>query len=185
MRKLIMWNLLTLDGLFEGSKSWDLEWHQTVWGPELEHISIEQLHTADMLLFGRVTYEGMAAYWQTKQGEVADLMNQLPKVVFSRTLKQADWSHTQHIESNAVQATLRLKQEGTGNLFVFGSAELSSTLIQHQLFDEYRLAMVPVILGRGKPLFKPDHDPLKLHLIEAKTLSSGCVILRYQPQQLP
>lgn len=182
MRKLIMWNLLTLDGMFEGAKSWDLDWHQDVWGPELEQISIEQLHTADMLLFGRTTYEGMAAYWQSAQGEIADLMNQLPKAVFSRTLRHADWSNTRHIEGDAVQETLRLKQEGSGNLFVFGSADLSSTFIEHRLFDEYRLALAPLVLGRGNPLFKPGQEQLKLHLTEAKALSSGCVILRYEPK---
>lgn len=183
MRKLIMWNLLTLDGMFEGPKSWDLDWHLDVWGPELEQISLEQLHTADMLLFGRTTYEGMAAHWQTAQGEIADLMNQLPKAVFSRTLASADWSNTRHIKDNAVQETIRLKQEGSGNLFIFGSADLSSTFIRHSLFDEYRLALVPVVLGRGKPLFKPDQDRLKLHLIETQTLSTGCVILRYEPKR--
>ena len=90
MSKLIMWNLMTLDGFFEGAKSWDLDFHQLVWGDELEHLSIEQLRSADRLLFGRVTYEGMAAYWQTATGEVADFMNSLPKVVVSRTLERAD-----------------------------------------------------------------------------------------------
>jgi dihydrofolate reductase len=89
MSKLIMWNVMTLDGLFEGAKNWDLGFHQTVWGDELERFSIEQLETADRLIFGRVTYEGMAAYWQTATGEVADFMNRLPKVVFSRALERA------------------------------------------------------------------------------------------------
>ena len=183
MRKLIMWNLLTLDGMFEGQKSWDLDWHQYVWGPELEQISIEQLRSADMLLFGRTTYLGMAAYWQTEQGEVADFMNTLPKAVFSRTLQSADWNNTRLIQHKAAQEVHRLKQEGTGNLFIFGSAGLSSTLIKHGLIDEYRLAMVPVVLGGGSPLFKPSPDRLKLKLIEARPLDSGCVILRYEPEQ--
>src|SRR5271169_5090342 len=90
MSRLIMWNLMTVDGCFEGAKSWDLAFHQAVWGPELEAFSIEQLRTADRLLFGRVTYEGMAAYWRTAQGEVADFMNRLPKVVFSTSLTRMD-----------------------------------------------------------------------------------------------
>jgi dihydrofolate reductase len=78
MRKLIMWNLVTLDGFFEGLESWALDFHQTVWGEELERFSVEQLRTADLLFFGRVTYEGMAAYWQTAPpGEVADFMNRV------------------------------------------------------------------------------------------------------------
>src|ERR1700739_4646033 len=79
MSRLIMWNLLSLDGFFEGVKSWDLDFHQSVWGDELERLSLEQLRSADRLLFGRVTYEGMAAYWQTAKGEGADFMNRPPK----------------------------------------------------------------------------------------------------------
>lgn len=182
MRKLIMWNLLTLDGMFEGAKSWELDWHQYVWGPELEQIAIGQLRTADMLLFGRNTYEGMAAHWQPAQGEIADYMNKLPKVVVSLTLERADWNNTRLIRQNVAQEIFKLKQEGSGNMFVFGSAGLSTTLIRHKLFDEYRLAMVPVVLGNGKPLFKPGSDRLKLRLIETQPLRSGCVILRYAPE---
>jgi dihydrofolate reductase len=88
VRKLIMWNLITLDGYFEGEKNWDLPWHEDLWGEELERFSLDQLQSADMLVFGRVTYEGMAAYWQTATGAVAEYMNSLPKLVCSRTLRQ-------------------------------------------------------------------------------------------------
>jgi|SRR5450830_729644 len=185
MRQLIMWNLVTLDGMFEGPKSWDLDWHKCVWGPELEQISLAQLRSADLLLFGRTTYQGMEAFWQTAQGEVADLMNKLPKVVFSRTLSRADWGNTRLIQHNAAQEVLRLKQEGSGNMFIFGSAMLSATLIKHGLIDEYRLCLVPVILGDGNPLFKPGPDRLRLKLIEARPLDTGCVILRYEPWRGP
>jgi len=87
MRKLIMWNIVTLDGYFEGSQNWDLSFLEAVWGKELEQLSIEQLHSADYLVFGRVTYEGMAAHWTKAKGEIADLMNKIPKLVFSKTLK--------------------------------------------------------------------------------------------------
>src|ERR1700716_3536678 len=94
VRKVIMWNLVTLDGFFEGPKSWDLDWHDSVWGEELERLSLEQAQTIGMLLFGRVTYEGMAGYWSSQRGEIADFMNAVPKVVFSRTLSKAEWSNT-------------------------------------------------------------------------------------------
>jgi dihydrofolate reductase len=103
MRKLIMWNLLTVDGYFEGAKSWELDWHEYVWGDELERLSIEQLGSADMLLFGRVTYEGMAAHWPTAQGEVAAFMNSLPKIVFSRTLVSPSWANTTLVKEDARQ----------------------------------------------------------------------------------
>jgi dihydrofolate reductase len=181
MTKLIMWNLLSLDGYFEGAKSWDLDFHQSVWGDELERLSLEQLSSADGLLFGRITYEGMAAYWQTATGEIADLMNRLPKVVVSRTLERASWTNTKLIKDDVVAEIKKLKQQDNGNTFVFGSANLSETLLEHALFDEYRLAIAPVLLGCGKPLFPPNSNRLSLKLLDSRTLSNGCVILRYAP----
>jgi dihydrofolate reductase len=181
MSKLIMWNLVTLDGFFEGAKSWDLDFHQSVWGDELERLSIEQLRSADSLLFGRVTYQGMAGYWQTTTGEVADFMNRLPKVVVSRTLERADWQNTKIVKDNVAAEIQRLKQQDEKNIFVFGSANLSATLIQHHLFDEYRIAVAPVLLGRGTPLFNQNLARLNLKLLDSRTLSNGCVILRYEP----
>lgn len=180
-----MWNLLTLDGYFEGPKSWDLDFHQTIWGEELEQLSIEQLRSADRLLFGRVTYEGMAAYWPAEQGEVAALMNSLPKVVVSRTLGRAEWANTRLVKENAAAEVLELKRQGDRNTFVFGSADLATTLINHGLFDEYRLAIAPVVLGAGTPLFGRTVNRLKLKLLEARPLSSGGVILRYEPDPQP
>jgi dihydrofolate reductase len=181
MSRLIMWNLITLDGFFEGARSWDLGWHEHVWGEELESISLEQLHSADRLLFGRVTYEGMAAYWPAAEGKVAELMNGLPKVVVSRTLERAEWSNTRLVSSDAVAEVSRLKRAGDKNTLVFGSGDLSATLMRHGLFDEYRLALAPLVIGSGKTLFGRDRSELKLTLLEARPLSSGAVILRYEP----
>lgn len=182
MRKLIMWNLITLDGYFEGEKNWDLPWHERLWGEELEQFSLEQLRSADMLVFGRVTYEGMAAYWQTAQGAIADYMNRLPKLVCSRTLQAAAWSNTTLVKDNAAAEVARLKQQGNGDMFVFGSAMLSRSLMQEKLFDEYRLGIAPVIHGRGRLLFSDGLNPQELQLREARALSNGCVILRYQAE---
>jgi dihydrofolate reductase len=182
MRKLIMWNLLTLDGYFEGAKSWELDWHNEVWGEELERFSVDQLRSAELLFFGRITYEGMAAYWRTAEGEVADLMNSLPKVVFSRTLKAADWANTRLINDDAAAAVLKLKQQGAGSMFVFGSGNLSATLIREGLFDEYRLLIAPVILGVGNLLFDHGLSRQALKLLESRQLASGGVLLRYAPK---
>ena len=111
MRKLIMWNLVSLDGYFEGAKSWDLGWHESVLGDELERLSIDQLKSADMLLFGRVTYEGMAGYWPSAKGEVADRMNNIRKVVFSRTLEKASWNNTKLVKGNAAEEVAKLKEQ--------------------------------------------------------------------------
>jgi dihydrofolate reductase len=152
MRKLIMWNVITLDGCFEGDKNWDLDFHDLVWGPELQQLSIEQLRSADMLVFGNVTYEGMAKYWQTAKGEVAELMNNIKKVVCSRTLERADWNNTT-IVRDAASEIRKLKQEGNKDMFVFGSSVLSESLMNAGLFDEIRLCVAPVILGNGRRLF--------------------------------
>ena len=178
-----MWNLVTLDGFFEGPKSWELDWHDSVWGDELEKYSIEQSKSTGMLLFGRVTYEGMASYWSSEKGEIADFMNTIPKIVFSKTMKKAEWNNTTLVKGNALEEVAKLKRQSGKNMFVFGSANLSSTLLEHDLFDEINLALAPVILGRGNPLFKASPDRLKMKLLEARPLKSGGVILRYEPER--
>ena len=181
MSKLIMWNLMTLDGFFDGAEHWALDWHQYAWGEELERMSIEQLRGADMLLFGRVTYEGMAAYWKTAQGEVAGYMNSLPKGVFSRTLERVDWRNTTLLKGDVKQEVEALKGKGQKDIYVFGSGGLSATIMEEGLFDEYRLCLVPVVLGNGKPLFGRPPSRLRMKLLESRALNSGSVLLRYEP----
>jgi dihydrofolate reductase len=179
MRKLIMWNVITLDGYFEGNQNWDLSFHNVIWGQELEKLSIEQLHSADYLVFGRVTYEGMAAYWTKAEGEIAGLMNKIPKLVFSKTLKSADWNNTTLISENATDEIRKLKVQGGKDLYVFGSANLSETLIKDNLFDEYRIGIAPVILGSGRPLFRQGISPKNLSLVSTHQLLTDVVILKY------
>jgi dihydrofolate reductase len=178
-----MWNIITLDGYFEGDKNWDLPFHEVIWGEELEKISIEQLKSADYLVFGRVTFEGMAAYWKTAEdtaeGDVARLMNKIPKLVFSRTLKSADWNNSTLINGNSPAEISRLKHQGDRDMYVFGSANLSETFINDNLFDEYRIVVSPVILGRGRPLFRNGISSRKLALVSSRQLSTGGVILTY------
>src|SRR5881409_1391613 len=184
MRRVVMWNMVTLDGFFEGPKSWDIDWHEYVWGEELEQLSIDQSKSIGILLFGRVTYQGMASYWSTAHGEIADFMNSVPKIVFSRTLERAEWKNTRLVRENAAEEVARLKQEPGKDLFIFGSANLSSTLMRDGLIDEYRLGLTPVILGGGNPLFKLSPERMKLTLVESRPLKAGCVILRYQPERV-
>lgn len=179
MRKLIMWNVITLDGYFEGNKNWDLSFHEVIWGKELEQLSIEQLHSADYLVFGRVTYEGMAAYWSKEEGEIADLMNKIPKLVFSKTLKTADWNNSTLIKDNASTEIKKFKEQGDRDMYVFGSANLSETFINANLFDEYRIGIAPVILGSGRPLFRQGISSRNLSLVSTQQLSTGGVVLKY------
>lgn len=183
MRNLIMWNVITLDGYFEGEKNWDLSFHNEIWGPELEKLSLEQLRSADYLVFGRVTYEGMSAYWKKAEGEnneIAKLMNSIPKLVFSKTLKTVDWNNSTLINKDASAEMASLKAQGSGDMFVFGSADLSQTFINDDSFDEYRIGIAPVILGSGRPLFKQGTSPRNLSLVTSQALSSGGVVLKFR-----
>jgi len=181
VRRVILWNLITLDGFFEGPKSWDLDFHKIVWDEELKQWSMDQLRSVGALLFGRVTYEGMAAYWTQSEGEDADLMNGIRKFVFSRTLKKADWNNTTLVRDHVEPEVSKLKQQPGKDVYIFGSGNLSSTLMQHGLIDEYRLALVPVLLGQGNLLFK-NSPRTAMKLLEAEQLKNGCVILRYAGQ---
>jgi dihydrofolate reductase/uncharacterized protein YndB with AHSA1/START domain len=180
-----MWNLITLDGYFEGENSWDLDFHQLVWGKELEEFSIVQLKSADILVFGKTTYMGMADYWttETEEVEIAKLMNNIQKVVCSSTLKSTNWNNTA-ILTNVVDEITKLKTEGNGNMFVFGSGNLSETLMKAGLFDEYRLCISPVLLGKGKLLFNQGIHNQKLKLVETIPLATGGIILRYTPENM-
>ena len=133
------------------------------------------------LVFGRVTYQGMASYWRTAEGEVAGYMNSLPKLVCSRTLRTADWNNTT-IAKDAGAAIAELKRQGDGDIFVFGSANLAETLMAANLFDEYRIGIVPVVAGAGRRLFSDGRKQQLLKLLEARPLSTGCVIVRYQAE---
>jgi dihydrofolate reductase len=178
MRKLIMWNVVTVDGYFEGEKAWDLDFHQYAWGKELEEFIDTQLATVDMLVYGENTYKGMYDYWSKEEGKTAEKLNAVPKIVCSRTLEKADWNNTKVVK-DAVTEISKLKKEGEGNMFVFGSAKLSESLMKADLFDEYRLCVSPVLLGKGTLLFKEGIPMQKLKLLEARPLDSGAVILRY------
>ena len=181
MRRLIMSNMVTLDGYFEGANSWDIEWHNFGWGEELAEIGNQQLRSADLILFGRATYEGMSGFWPNETGETADLMNNTPKVVFSRTLDSAEWNNSRLVKTSAEDEVARLKQEDGQDMLIFGSAKLTSSLMQKGLIDEYRVGLNPVLLGGGTPLFKPLPQQMPLKLVEARPLQTGLVFLRYQP----
>lgn len=180
MRKLIMWNVITLDGYFEGNQNWDLSFHNLVWGQELEQLSMDQLNSADYLVFGRVTYEGMAAHWTKSEGKIADLMNSLPKIVFSRTLKSVDWNNSILIKENASGEIAKLKAQEGGDIYLFGSANLSGTFIQDNLFDEFRIGIAPVILGSGRLLFRQGIPSTNLSLVSTQQLLTGGVVLKYK-----
>ncbi len=186
MRRIIVWNLMTLDGCFEGATPWDLDFHNLAWGPELERLSLRQAEEGDLLVFGRRTYEGMAAYWTTAEdtSEITAFMNGVAKLVASRTLKEASWNNSRVVGEPVAELT-RLKAGPGKAMLIFGSAELTASLLQAGLVDEMRICIVPVLLGAVNPLFKPAPRRTLLKLLGSETTEAGSVILRYAPEPRP
>jgi dihydrofolate reductase len=185
MRKVIFFMLVSVDGYFEGPNR-EIDWH--VVDEEFNEFAIQQLDSVDVLLFGRTTYEMMAAYWPTSEAVsndpiVAGKMNSLPKVVFSKTLRAANWQNTRLVKENIPEEVARLKKQPGKDLIIFGSSDLSVTLILSGLIDEFRIMVNPVILGSGKSLLKGLPEQLHLKLLKTRTLRSGNVLLYYQPDE--
>jgi dihydrofolate reductase len=183
MRNVFLFMMVTLDGYFEGPKQ-EIDWHNV--DEEFNEFAIQQLDEIGVLLFGRVTYEVMASFWPTQfamenDPVVAEKMNSIPKIVFSRTLGKAEWNNTRLVKDNVAEEVSRLKQEQGRDLAIFGSANLTANLLQMGLVDELRIMVNPVILGEGHPLFGGIHDRLKLKLLRTRTFRSGNVLLCYQP----
>lgn len=183
MRKVILFNLITLDGYFAGPNG-EIDWHNV--DEEFNQFAEEQLNTLDVILFGRVTYEMMASYWPTPSAIkddpiIANKMNSAPKIVFSKTLSGADWNNTRLIKGNIAEEIAKLKQQPGKDMAIFGSGTLASTFTNLGLIDEYRLIVVPVALGEGIPLFKDLQQKLDLKLTNSRVFKNGNVLLYYQP----
>lgn len=184
MTKVIIWNLVTLDGFFEGENKWDLSFHGSAWGPELEALAKDFGNKAGLLVFGRVTYDGMKAHWTTttdEESEITTYMNALPKLVASRTLTSSDWNNTR-VTADPVGEIDRLRRQDGKTIYVFGSADLCDSLLKAGLVDEVMLAIVPVTIGKGTPFFKESAAGNKYRLLESRPLGNGTVIMRYQPE---
>jgi len=182
MRKVFVFNLVTLDGYFEGPRR-EIDWHNV--DAEFNEYAIGMLNSVDTLLFGRVTYELMACYWPTPDAMkndpiVAGKMNSLPKIVFSRTLDKVAWNNSRLVKSNVEEEIQKIKKQQGKDIVILGSGSIVSELAPLGLIDEYRLMVNPVVLGAGKPLFKGIKDRLNLKLIKAKTFKSGNVLLYYE-----
>jgi dihydrofolate reductase len=182
MRKVILFNLITLDGFFEGPGA-DISWHAV--DDEFNEFAVEQLQSAGGLIFGRVTYHLMESYWPTAEDdpEVAKLMNNMPKYVFSRTLETASWTNTELLKGEATVEIRRLKEQPGKDLFIFGSADFASSLIQHGLIDEYRIILNPVVIGEGTPLFKNIHQHMRFKLLRTRAFRNGNVLLYYAKEE--
>lgn len=176
MRKLIVTEFLTLDGVYEAATPW-----QRDYAPDDGQFKFDELFESDALLLGRVTYKGFADYWPAQQGKnaFADRMNSLPKFVASTTLKSAEWNAT-ILAGDVVPAVRALKGQVGGNMLVYGSGTFVQTLLRHGLVDELRLMVFPVVLGSGKRLFAGG-DRLPLKLAAKRDMGDGVLLLTYTP----
>jgi dihydrofolate reductase len=192
MRKLIVFNHVSLDGFFvdaNDSMSWaktrkdDAEWNAFV---------AQNTSGEGPLLFGRKTYELMIRYWPTPMAAqhdaaVADRMNKLPKVVFSKTLSDVSWSNTRLVKGDLVGEVRRMKEESGGGITILGSGTLVAQLTDAGLIDEYHIVINPVALGRGRTMFEGIHekengDKLEVKPARSRTFGNGCVYLVYEPE---
>ncbi len=183
MRKVFLFNLVTLNGFFEGPNQ-DISWHHV--DEEFNEFAVNQLHEIGTLLFGRVTYHLMASYWPTELAKtddptVAGLMNDMPKIVFSKTLDKAEWSNSRLVKGDPAAEVSKLRQHSGKDIAVFGSSNLAVTLAEHDLIDEYRILVNPVFLGEGTPLLKGIKSNIELKLLQARAFKSGNVLLSYAP----
>ena len=183
MRKVFLFNLVTLNGFFEGPNQ-DVSWHHV--DEEFNEFAINQLHEIGTLLFGRVTYQFMETYWPTEAARtddpiVAGLMNDMPKIVFSKTLEKAEWKNSKLVKGDPAAEASKLKQQSGKDIAIFGSSNLAVALAERDLIDEYRIIVNPVFLGEGTPLLKGIKNKVELKLLRARTFESGNVLLSYAP----
>ena len=185
MRKVIFFMLTTVNGFYERAP-WVIDWHHAG-DPEFNDFALAQLDAADLMVFGRRTYEGMAAYWPTEDAitsdpDVARRMNTMAKVVFSRSLGDATWQNTRLVRGDAAEEVARLKAASGRDIIVMGSGDLATSLAERRVIDELRILVNPIALPEGKPVFAGLKADLPLRLLSARTFASGNVLLTYAPR---
>jgi dihydrofolate reductase len=185
MRKLFVFNQVSADGYIADANG-DMSWAHRNWDPEWNAFMAENASSGGVLLFGRITYDLMKSYWPTPQAmesmpALAERMNNLEKVVFSRTLDKPSWNNTKLVKGEIVGSVRKMKQERGDDLVILGSGSIVSQLAQAGLVDEFQIAMIPVVLGKGKTMFENVGKMLPLKLTKTRAFSSGNVLLHYQP----
>lgn len=181
MRKIIVSEMISLDGFFENTNK-DPGWH--IVSDDFFEYSRELLNSVDTILFGRITYQMMEGFWPEATEEDAVIthkMNHLNKIVFTKSLKTVGWNNSEIAEYDLKEEVLKIKNTTGKDVVIFGSGTLVRALTQFGLIDEYHLAVNPVILGNGTSLFEGVQGKMILKLLKAKPLDSGVVILYYAP----
>jgi dihydrofolate reductase len=185
MGKIVATEYVSLDGVVEAPgggedfehAGWSFEVDR---GEEFEKFKLDETLNAEALLLGRVTYDGFAAVWPSMEGELADKFNAMPKYVVASTLEDPEWNNSTVLEGDVVEEVSRLRQATGGDIVVHGSPQLVQTLLEHDLIDELRLMVFPVVLGKGKRLFGETSDKKRLRLTDSRTVGDGIAILVYE-----
>ena len=186
MGKIIVTEFVSLDGVMEAPgggenfkhAGWTFKINR---GAEGDQFKLDETRETEALLLGRLTYEGFAAAWSSRKGEFADKFNNMPKYVVSSTIEAPAWNNSTVLKGDVVEEVRRLRQRLSGNIVVHGSAQLVQTLVAHDLVDELRLMVFPVVLGTGKRLFSETSDKKLLRLVNSRTVGDGIAVLIYQP----
>jgi dihydrofolate reductase len=186
MGRIVVTEFVSLDGVMEdpgGSEDfkhggWSFEFNR---GEDGEKFKLDETLDSEALLLGRVTYEGFAEAWPSREGEFADKFNNMPKYVVSSTLEDPEWNNSQVIKGDVTEEVAELRDQLEGDIVVHGSARLAQTLLENGLVDELRLMVFPVVIGSGKRLFGETSDKQGLRLSESKTVGDGVAILIYEP----
>jgi dihydrofolate reductase len=184
--RIVVTEFVSLDGVVEdpgGSENfkyggWSFEISR---GDEGDKFKLDEAFASDALLLGRVTYEGFAAAWPSRDGEFADKFNSMPKYVVSSTLKDPSWNNSTVLDGDLAEEVAKLKEQVDGDIVVHGSVQLVQALIEHDLVDELRLMVYPVVLGSGKRIFGQTSNKKTFRLADTKLVGDGVAILVYQP----
>jgi dihydrofolate reductase len=187
MARIVVTEFVSLDGVVEdpgGSENfkyggWSFEFDR---GTEGDQFKLDETRKSTGMLLGRVTYEGFAEAWPQRDGEFADIFNSMPKYVVSSTLTDPEWSNSTVLKGDVVEEVSKLREGPDGDIVVHGSAQLAQTLVEHDLVDELRLMVFPVVLGAGKRLFGDPGDKKTLKLVDSKVVGDGVLILTYRPR---
>jgi dihydrofolate reductase len=185
MRRLVVFNNVTLDGYFSGMKG-DISWAKGNQDAEFKAFAAENAKSGGVLVFGRITYELMMSYWPTPDAIkndpiVAERMNNLPKLVFSKTLNKASWNNSTLVKGDPAAEIRKMKQEPGEDMAIMGSGSIVSQLTQARLIDEYQIVMNPVVVGKGRTMFEGVEEKLSLKLTNTRTFGNGNVLLCHEP----
>ncbi|GAB2550569.1 dihydrofolate reductase family protein [Gracilibacillus alcaliphilus] len=179
MRKVVLKMDVSLDG-FVNARDGSVDWIFDSVDDELKACIVDILSQADVHIMGRVTYQDMAEHWPSSTDEYAPPMNEIPKVVFSKTLTEVSWKHSRLANRDIADEISMMKQQPGSYILAHGGADFAQSLSRLGLIDEYRLIVHPVVLGDGMPVFKNIADSIKLKLTDTKVFNTGAILLTYQ-----